>query len=158
MARKSSSKKPQKDAPFAELNDWALTEMLAGCPKKTLSRLRVRDRISLLVQNYLGPLGDYKPAVRRELCGLRPWNLRENAGELYRVVDEMWTAAGDTSTDYNFYTKRGILAGVLASTMLRWLADTSDDHEATWSFLDNRIENVMQFEKVKSRLKERFAA
>ena len=32
-------------------------------------------------------------------------------------------------------------------------ADDSDDNEATWAFLDARIENVMQFEKFKARLK-----
>ena len=45
------------------------------------------------------------------------------------------------------------LSGVLASTYARWFSDDSPDHEATWAFLDARIENVMQFEKFKARLK-----
>ncbi|MBC7770526.1 MAG: COQ9 family protein, partial [Phycisphaerales bacterium] len=68
-------------------------------------------------------------------------------------ADRIWRALGDTSTDENFYTKRTILSGVLASTYARWFSDDSPDHEATWAFLDARIENVMQFEKFKARLK-----
>ena len=46
---------------------------------------------------------------------------------MYRTVDAMWRAAGDTSTDFNFYTKRGILAGVYGSVLVRWFNDTSED-------------------------------
>jgi ubiquinone biosynthesis protein COQ9 len=69
----------------------------------------------------------------------------------------MWRAAGDTSTDFNFYTKRGILAGVYGSTALRWFNDTSADEKATDEFLAARIENVMQFEKFKAKAKEAFS-
>ena len=69
----------------------------------------------------------------------------------------MWRAAGDTSTDFNFYTKRGILAGVYGSTLVRWFNDPGEDEAATEAFLDARIENVMQFEKFKAKAKEAFA-
>lgn len=139
-------------------NDWAVREMLQLCPPKLLSRLRVREKITLLVRTYLKLLSDYKPVVKQAVVLARPWNFGEGAKELYHLVDAMWIAAGDTATDYNYYTKRALLAGVVSATTLRWLVDTSDDHEATWAFLDSRIENVMQIEKVKAKLKERFAA
>ncbi|HEU0096047.1 MAG TPA: COQ9 family protein, partial [Rhizomicrobium sp.] len=65
-----------------------------------------------------------------------------------------WRAAGDVSTDFNFYTKRGILAGVYGSTLVRWFADTSEDERITNEFLAARIENVMQFEKFKAKAKD----
>ena len=73
---------------------------------------------------------------------------------LYRTVDAMWYAAGDTSADFNFYTKRATLAAVYSSTLLYWLNDRSPDNEASWAFLDRRIENVMSFEKLKGRLRK----
>lgn len=150
---------PQGGAEMAlYLNDWAVREMQRHCGAKALLKLRVRDRITLLVRTYLEVLSDYKPAVRQVVWLARPSALGSGARELCTVVDAMWRAAGDTSTDYNFYTKRALLAGVLGSTTLRWLADASDSHEATWAFLDSRIENVMQIEKVKARFRERFAA
>ena len=40
---------------------------------------------------------------------------------LAELVDDVWAAAGDTSSDYNWYTKRALLAGVYTSTELYML-------------------------------------
>ncbi len=66
----------------------------------------------------------------------------------------MWRAAGDTSTDFNFYTKRAILAGVYSATLMRWFTDDSEDEGATRAFLDRRIDEVMRFEKAQGRCEE----
>src|SRR3546814_8607904 len=63
---------------------------------------------------------------------------------LYRTVDAIWYACGDTATDYNFYTKRALLAGVYSSTLLYWLNDRSEGFAATWAFLDRRIGEVLK--------------
>ncbi|MBP6736337.1 MAG: COQ9 family protein, partial [Rhodobacteraceae bacterium] len=52
------------------------------------------------------------------------------------------------------YTKRATLSGVYAATVLFWLGDESTGHQATWDFLDRRIEQVMQFEKLKANFRE----
>ena len=66
------------------------------------------------------------------------------AGRLaYNTCDTIWRAAGDVSTDFNFYTKRGLLAGVVLSTTLYWLQDSSDGNQATSAFLDRRIQDVL---------------
>ena len=70
----------------------------------------------------------------------------------YNTVDAIWRAAGDTSTDYNFYTKRGLLAGVYATTLLYWLNDRSEGTAETWKFLDRRIQNVMEIPKLQKRI------
>ena len=72
-------------------------------------------------------LKPHKEAARRAAAFLSlPLNAALGAKLLYRTVDAMWRAAGDTSTDFNFYTKRAILAGVYASTLMRWFNDTSE--------------------------------
>jgi ubiquinone biosynthesis protein COQ9 len=73
----------------------------------------------------------------------------------YRTVDAIWRAAGDTSTDFNFYTKRGLLAAVYGATVLYWLDDRSENCSATWAFLDRRIADVMQVPQLKSRITAR---
>ena len=60
--------------------------------------------------------------------------------------------AGDTATDWNFYSKRALLAGVYSSTVLFWLNDKSEDFRDTWAFLDRRIADVMKVPKLKGRL------
>ena len=72
----------------------------------------------------------------------------------WATADAIWRGLGDKSTDFNFYSKRGILSGVWTSTFARWLADDSDDEAATKAFLDARIDNVMQIEKVKARVRD----
>lgn len=122
--------------------------------KEGASALKIRDRITRAVrirlERHIGP----REAARRALSML---SLPLNAGLalklLYRTVDAMWYAAGDTSTDFNFYTKRATLAGVYSSTLLYWLNDRSPGAEATWAFLDRRIDDVMKFEKLKGQLR-----
>jgi ubiquinone biosynthesis protein COQ9 len=63
----------------------------------------------------------------------------------------MWRLAGDTSTDYNHYTKRMTLGAVYSSTLLTWLNDESDGWTETAAFLDRRIDDVMRFEKAKAQ-------
>ncbi len=63
----------------------------------------------------------------------------------------MWRAAGDTATDYNHYTKRGILAGVYAATIAVFAHDESEGWADTRAFLGRRIEGIMRFEKAKAQ-------
>jgi ubiquinone biosynthesis protein COQ9 len=66
----------------------------------------------------------------------------------------MWRAAGDASTDFNFYTKRMLLAGVLKATILFWLDDATPGCAASWEFLDRRIGEVLKIGKTISLAKE----
>ncbi len=119
-----------------------------------MTGLRFRDKISAAVRIRLEVAGS-KEAVRRgaTLFSL-PQYAPDGAKALWSTADAIWTALGDTSDDLNWYTKRTTLAGVYGSTLLMWLGDDSLGSSDTWAFLDRRIGNVMQFEKVKSRLRE----
>lgn len=139
---------------FDAFADRADEAMLAGLEDLDLPKMRIRDKVRAAVQLRLQAQAPYKDAARAMTRALtRPDRALEAARLLWRTADRIWRALGDTSTDGNFYSKRAILSGVLASTYARWFADDSADHEATWAFLDARIENVMQFEKFKARLK-----
>src|SRR5262249_37200559 len=123
-----------------------------------LKAMKIRERIATAVQTRLSLLKPHKEAARRAAAYLSlPPNLPLATKLLYNTVDAMWRAAGDTSTDFNFYTKRGILVGVYSSTLMRWFNDQSDGDVETDAFLAARIENVMQFEKLKSQVREGFA-
>ena len=130
---------------LAWFSDWADRQMLARLEKTDLDTLKVREKVAAGVRLRLEVLEPHKEAVRRGLAFL---SLPPNAGQglkgLHRTVDAIWTMAGDRATDYNYYTKRLLLAGVLSSTTLFWLNDRSDGHEATWAFLDRRIDEVLK--------------
>ncbi|XP_063715359.1 ubiquinone biosynthesis protein COQ9, mitochondrial-like isoform X2 [Symsagittifera roscoffensis] len=58
------------------------------------------------------------------------------------MVDLIWHYAGDTSLDYNWYSKRILLSGVINSTQLHLLQDNSENFEDTWIFLESRLKDV----------------
>lgn len=126
--------------------------MVARLQSEDLAALRLRDRIAAAVRFRLQVVED-KEAVRRgaTLFAL-PMYAADGARAIWGTADLIWTTLGDTSDDLNWYTKRSILAGVYSSTVLYWLGDTSPGDQATWEFLDRRIDGVMQFERVKGAL------
>jgi len=71
----------------------------------------------------------------------------------YSAVDSIWRLIGDTSTDFNFYTKRTLLAGVYSATIYYWLDDTSEGQVKTAEFLDKRLAEVGQFNKFMAKVK-----
>lgn len=133
---------------FHRRADRQLAEDLAATPLETM---RVREKIAYAVRRRIELVADHREAVRRgaTLFAL-PMYAPEGAKAIWETADTIWTACGDTSTDYNWYSKRAILASVYSSTVLYWLGDESPGFEKTWAFLDRRIEGVMQFEKVKA--------
>lgn len=145
---------PEAVAFFATLFDRRTVDKLATVD---LSLLRVRDRIRLGVLTRLELLTPYREAVRASLS----WWLVARCGAgapaaLWRTADCLWLWAGDTSRDYNRYTKRILLSAVIAATTLAWLDDTSAGQEKTKAFLDRRIENVMQSGKAIGRIRGLF--
>jgi ubiquinone biosynthesis protein COQ9 len=138
---------------FSTRTDAAMETQLA---KRKLAQMKIRERIRLAVTTRLALLAPHKEAARRAAAFLTlPPHAGLGAKLLYRTVDSIWRAVGDTSTDFNFYTKRAILAAVYSTTLLRWFTDDSENEAATAEFLDRRIENVMRFEKFKAELRER---
>lgn len=136
------------DAWFAHID----TTMLSACEPETLAAMKIRERITALVEARLATMELDRESLRRALSILAmPQNMKRTAQLGWRAADHMWRAAGDTSVDYNYYTKRSILAGVYAATLLVFVNDESDHHAETSAFLARRIEDIMRFEKAKGR-------
>jgi len=141
----------------AGFSHWADASMLEALAAKHLAAMKVRERIASAVRTRLRLLEPHREAVRRALALLAlPQNAPLGLKLLYDTVDVIWYAAGDTATDFNFYTKRGLLAGVYAATTLYWLDDRSPGGEETHAFLDRRLADVMALPKLGARLRESF--
>lgn len=127
---------------------------LAGALAETdLDAMRIRDRVTLCVRKRIELVAPHREAVRRgaALFSL-PIYAPEGARAIWETADRIWTLCGDRADDYNWYSKRAILSSVYGSTVLFWLGDQDPAATATWSFLDRRIEGVMQFEKFKGQM------
>ena len=120
--------------------------------KTDINAMKIREKITFSVRARLDAIRD-KEAVRRgaTLMAL-PQHAAEGTGLVWGTCDRIWAAIGDSSADVNWYTKRLTLSSVYSATVLYWLGDNSPNHQDTWTFLDRRIENVMQFEKFKAQV------
>ena len=127
--------------------------MVARLEQADLSAMRFRDRIAAAVRYRLEAVDDRELLRRGMTLFALPQHAPDGARLIWETCDLIWRTLGDESDDINWYTKRATLSGVYSSTVLYWLGDQSDGHEATWAFLDRRIEDVMRFETFKANLR-----
>ncbi|MBU6206972.1 MAG: COQ9 family protein, partial [Alphaproteobacteria bacterium] len=140
------------DAWFARID----AAMQGNLPPELLAEMKIRTRITALIEARLALLRPHREALRCALgvLGL-PRNVAHGGKLMWRSADAMWRAAGDTATDFNHYTKRATLGAVYGSTIMVFLSDESEAYVETRAFLVRRIENIMQFEKAKAGLRAR---
>lgn len=131
---------------------WADRRMEEALEAHGLDGLSVRARIALAVRLRLEALAPHREAVRATVAwAALPPNAPHGLRALYNTVDAMWYGIGDTSADFNFYTKRALLAGVFTATTLYWLGDESEGFKDSWAFLERRIEDVLKVPKLRAR-------
>ncbi|QHQ33777.1 COQ9 family protein [Algicella marina] len=136
---------------FHARGDAEMSERLA---QEDLSHLRYSERVARAIEMRLEQVAQHKEAVRRgaALFAL-PVYAADGGRAVWQTADTIWKGLGDSSDDYNWYTKRLTLSAVYSSVVLYWLGDESEDGQATRDFIQRRIENVMQFEKFKSSVR-----
>jgi ubiquinone biosynthesis protein COQ9 len=127
--------------------------MLARFTPEELAAMKIRERITALVEARLTLLAPHREPLRRAQAILAmPRHVSEGVRLGWHAADVMWRAAGDTAVDYNHYTKRATLGSVYAATLLTFINDESENFADTRAFLARRIEGIMRFEKAKARL------
>lgn len=135
-------------------SDLSDRKMLAAMAGRNTAAMSVRDRVAAAVRTRIEVIAAHKEAVRRALSFLAlPQNAGTAAGNTLRAVDAIWYAAGDTATDFNYYSKRFLLVPVYVATVLYWLDDEADGSAETWAFLDRRLDDVLQIPKAGARLR-----
>ncbi len=131
--------------------DTALAEDLAAAD---LLGLRFRDRVAYAVMRRLELGAGEREAVRRGVALFSlPHHAVDGARAIWHTADVIWKALGDDSRDFAWYSKRATLSAVYSSALLYWLGDTSQDASATREFVARRIDNVMQIEGVKAKIR-----
>lgn len=126
--------------------------MIAAVKAADLTEMKFRQKVAFALRTRFELIMDKEAVQRGTTLFALPHLAADGAQLIWGTADAIWTVLGDTSEDVNWYTKRATLSGVYASTVLYWLGDDSTEAQATWDFIDRRIENVMQFEKVKAQV------
>ncbi len=134
---------------YCDLADRRM-EQAAGATD--LSGMKLPARVRAVIALRFEQNRPYKDAVRRALGALlAPGRAALAARCTARTTDAIWHAAGDTSADFSWYTKRAILAAVYGKTLLYWLRDDSEDDAPTLAFLDRRLADVGRIGSLRRR-------
>lgn len=138
----------------AHASDYFDRRMLERLDALDLSAMKIRERVTAGVRARIEACAPYKEAHRRLLAYLALPTHKAMASRLaWETCNRIWYAAGDEATDFNYYTKRGLLFPVYTTTVLYWHADTSDGFVDTWGYLDRRIGDVMKIPGYQAKLK-----
>jgi ubiquinone biosynthesis protein COQ9 len=140
---------PNLVAAFSRWADRRMLELYESAPPEGEGTgARIKRALGLRIE----VVAPWREAVRRALAVLAmPPHAPLGARLLYETVDGIWYAAGDTATDFSFYTKRATLAGVYSAALLYWLEDRSEDFADTQAFIDRRLAEVAMIGKARRR-------
>ncbi len=137
--------------------DWSDRRMVAELKSQNLDAMKIRERIHACVKTRVQINALHKEAIRSLLSYFAlPVNTPLATHLTWRSCSVMWYEAGDRSSDWNYYSKRGLLAGVYSTTLLYWMSDEGDgegDFPETWAFLDRRISDVLKTFAIPNQLK-----
>jgi ubiquinone biosynthesis protein COQ9 len=132
--------------------DLVNREMAEAAAAEGVAGLRVPDRIRRVVELRLLAVAPHKAALRRALSLLAlPWNLPVALRTTAATASAMWYAAGDTSADFSWYTRRATLAGTYGATLAYWLRDDDPEIGAAMAFLDRRLAELARLGRRRRR-------
>ena len=121
------------------------------CKKIDLIRLPVHKRVRKILLSKIYLMNKYKSFYKNIFINLFiPKKNLSLPSQLYNSVDQIWFIAGDSSVDFNFYTKRLILSGIYSRVMLFFL--NNDNQGELESLLDDNLKRVSKIPEIKSKL------
>ena len=122
-----------------------------ACKKIDLIRLPVHKRIRKILLLKLSMMHKDKSFYKKIFLNLLiPKRNILMTIQLYKSIDQIWFMAGDTSTDFNFYTKRLILGGIYTRVVLFFF--NNDDQSELEKILDTNLRRVSKIPKLKSKI------
>lgn len=137
--------------------DRAEKQLKSRLEAEDFSDLGVRGKVARSVKLWLEALEPHREPVRRAAQrAFVPWRTGPAAGRAWKVSDIIWTGIGDTSADYNKYSKRGILAATLPSIVFAW-ADGSAD-EALDLLIEKHLTRAMKIGQTGGKIFKPFLA
>ena len=122
------------------------------CRQIDLIRLPIHKRIRKVLLSKISLMNKDKPFYRSIFLNLLiPKKNFSLSSQIYNSVDQLWFIAGDSSTDFNFYTKRLILSGIYSRVMLFFF--NNNNQEELENILDESLKRVSKIPEMKSKLK-----
>jgi ubiquinone biosynthesis protein COQ9 len=140
---------------YKDLINFALeqlnVELENYCNNLDLIRLPLHKRIRVILLSKILIMNKeknfYKKLFLNLLLPKRGFSISK---QLYNSIDQIWYIAGDTSTDFNFYTKRLILAGIYSRVILFFFNNNNQIYLE--KILDTNLQRVAKIPQLKSKI------
>ena len=121
------------------------------CKKLDLIRLPVHKRIRKILLSKIYIMNKEKKFYKKIFLSLLiPKKNFSLPNKLYKSVDQIWFIAGDTSVDFNFYTKRLILAGIYSRVIFFFF--NNNNQKLLEDLLDSNLKRVSKIPELKTKL------
>jgi len=121
------------------------------CKKFNFLRMPIHKRIRKILLSKIFLMNQEKKFYKKIFLKiLIPNNNFITTNQLFKSIDQMWFMAGDNSTDFNFYTKRLILAGIYMRIILFFF--NNNDQNQLEKILDTNLKRVSKIPELKSRI------
>ena len=121
------------------------------CKKLDLIRLPVHKRIRKILLSKIYIMDKEKKFYKKIFLSLLiPKKNFSLPLKLYKSVDQIWFIAGDTSVDFNFYTKRLILAGIYSRVIFFFF--NNNNQKLLEDLLDSNLKRVSKIPELKTKL------
>ena len=121
------------------------------CKKLDLIRLPVHKRIRKILLSKIYIMEKEKKFYEKIFLNLLiPKKNFSLPIKLYKSVDQIWFIAGDTSVDFNFYTKRLILAAIYSRVIFFFF--NNNNQKLLEDLLDSNLKMVSKIPELKTKL------
>ena len=126
-------------------------ELQEYCKSLDLIRLPLHKRIRKILLSKIEIMNKEKNFYKKIfLKSLLPNRTISLSKQLYKSIDQIWYLAGDTSVDFNFYTKRLILAGIYSRVFLFFF--NNNNQNELENLLDLNLKRVAKIPQLKSKI------
>jgi ubiquinone biosynthesis protein COQ9 len=134
---------------FENWQDRLMLEMIekSGKPQK------VREQIARALEIRLMELLPKTALINHSAAFALPQNFLIANQAAMKSCDLIWKNAGDRSSDFNYYTKRGLLFPVYLGARAFYFADNSKNHQDSRQFIKNALDNIVNIASLKNRIR-----
>ena len=136
---------------IAEYENWQNQQMLAIAGKEKNLK-KVREKIARALEIRITGIMPKQAALNHSSYFLLPANIFSGLEYAVITCDRIWRFAGDKSTDFNYYTKRGLLLPVYLAAQTYYFADKSEGHVDTKEFIKSSLDNIINIANLKNQI------
>jgi ubiquinone biosynthesis protein COQ9 len=133
---------------FESWQDQIMINMLEKIEKPK----KIREQIALALEIRLMEVVSKNVTLNNSAFFMIPTNILTGNESACHTCDLIWKYTGDKSTDFNYYTKRGLLLPVYLSARAFYFADDSKNHQATREFIKNALDNIINIASFKNKI------